>query len=209
MSVRLLKAEEVEALLSVEATLEKAKLKAVAIIKNANMQAAGIIENAKVTATQIRLKVADDERNRLDAAYAAAQMDWIAEQHRRTNLAEAESLLAFEVLVLDALRAILPGLDPNELVAGVMPHFRGRLKRGNNATIEVHANQVDQLGTHASYILEAAGMIVDIVVAPEDSPTDTLIVGVPTGRYDLTPSRQIDKIHARWSAMSEALSFGK
>lgn len=208
MSIRVIKSDDVATLFSAETMLEAAKAEAHQIVLAAQQQAQIITSQAHASAASIREKIASEARVALEASYASAQIDWVAEQHQRNQLDQGQSLKAFEALVLDALRAILPGIEPEALVAGVMPHFGGRLKRGSNAEIEVHPEQVDGLGAHARTKLEAVGMEVR-VVANSDGPIDLLIVRVPTGQYDLTPSHQIDRIESRWQAMNEVPSLGK
>jgi vacuolar-type H+-ATPase subunit H len=208
MVIRVIKSDDVATLFSAEAMLEAAKAEAHQIVLAAQQQAQIITSQAHASAASIREKIASESRVALEASYASAQIDWVAEQHQRNQLDQGQSLKAFEALVLDALRAILPGIEPEALVAGVMPHFGGRLKRGSNAEIEVHPEQVNGLGAHARTKLEAVGMEAQVVTNC-DGPIDLLIVRVPTGQYDLTPSRQIDRIESRWQVMNEVPSFGK
>jgi vacuolar-type H+-ATPase subunit H len=206
--MRVIKSDDVAILFSAESTLEAAKAEARQIVLAAHAQAQQITSQAHANADVIRDKVAADAKAGLEAAFASAQIEWVAQQHTLAQDHETQSLQAFEALLLDALRAILPGIEAVDLVTGVMPHFGGRLKRGSNAEIEVHPDQLEGLGTHARSKLEAVGMIVQ-VVSNSEAPLDLLIVRVPTGQYDLTPSRQVDRIEGRWTTMNEVPSFGK
>jgi vacuolar-type H+-ATPase subunit H len=208
MSIRVIKAAEAERLLAAEAELESARSEAARIIQDARGQAEIIVNDAHGSASQIRTKAFDDASTSLETRFASAQMEWISEQCGQIKLAEAESLLAFESLVFETVRVILPGLEPTELVAGVLPHMSASLRRGDNATIEVCALQLDRLGADARLMLEAAGMNVEVTAAPANSPPDTLLVRLSTGTFDLTPSRQIRKIRERWSTIATAASSG-
>ena len=208
MSIRIIKSEDVATLFSAQTVLEAAKAEAHKIVLAAQLQAQIITSQSHANAASIRERIASESKIALEASYASAQIDWVAEQHQRNQKDQSQSVKAFETLVLDTLRAVLPGIEPDNIVAGVMPHFGGRLKRGSNAEIEVHPDQLDGLGAHTRTKLESVGMIVQIVTNP-DGPIDLLIVRVPTGQYDLTPSRQVNRIENRWKAMNEVPSLGK